>query len=420
MRTKIVFVITTGTEARLIAPVYRELIRRAVAVTNISTGSLCCDASGEQPETAMDTQDMTYTPLSGNTVTLLRQENPDLVVVGGDQEYIRRSFLYAADGLCIPTLLLQVGISSNTYNIPRIAIQRTVYRLKHHGLNIIRKYLCLLRTTVALRWSPLRITKMILTDINIAFTVDDANGRFGRRAVAVSCQWQKGTMVARGISPEMITVTGNPLIQVVNDQKREGSIRYRLEIDKDDRIILFLTCAQVEHGRWLPSTREGFVKGALDTISQLADRTTKIVIKIHPMESLEDYEGVVGNRANVILCKDIPLAPAVSDSDFVVVGGYSTAILETCIYHKPMLILNISGEVEEVPYEDMGIAVNVNSLSELHDWTAALINNPETREQLSNKAKAFCEANVELVDGKATGRISDLIEELAKTHRRMR
>ncbi len=414
---RVVFVATAGIEVRLFASI---ILKETVEVLTISTGSLCCDESAEQPEEALKELGIPYislTAVRGGIVSLLKDLEPDVVVAGSDQEYVRRAFLYAADGLGIPTLLLQTGISSDALNTPSIATRRTIYRLQHHGWNILRKYAVLLRTVIAVRWQPLRIAKEIVRDIRIAFTVEDANSRFGSRTVAVSFQWQKQAMVSRGVDPDNIVIVGNPLIEPM-DGAAEKNHAFSNGTDKR---ILFLTTAQVEHGKWTTEQRSWFVSGVIDRLVPLLSESVHLIVNIHPVESLAEYEQIVdmcSERPPITLTKDPLSATLVAGSDIILVGGYSTSILEMSTLCKPVLLLNLFNEVEGIPYSDMGLAIYIQSLDKLEVFVAELLRNPSARKRLSDSTREFCEKNPELVDGKAAERLSNLILELAETHRR--
>ena len=421
VKYRVMFLITTSEEAKAFLPVHQELIKSGlVDIINIGTGKMCCERDSEPPEATMERLQMEYVSLLAmkikNIVEVLREESPDLVITGGDQEYIRRAFLYGADGLNIPTLLVQVGISSDVANIPSIAVKRTVYRLRHYWLNIIRKYVYLLRTVVALRWGLLKILKMIWEDIKIAVSADDTNGKFGKRTVAVSGSWGKKTMLLRGVDSSDIVVVG----RLVNGQNNNGDceIREMLGIGNNEKVVLFLTCAMVEHGWWTTDMRSELVNRVIDSIMPLLGESVRMVIKIHPVERIEDYKKIIdGEVSQLIICQDVSLDAVINISDVVVVGGYSTTVLEVATFSKPVLLLNMFNDVKGIAYEDMGIATEVNDYSELQKLVRELLNNPLAKDEVVRKVGAFWKLNKEYVDGKAVERTTGLILKLAKAYK---
>lgn len=425
-QSKIAFVVTTGEEANLIYPLYQQLLRKdGVDVINIGTGRISCESNSELPEEAMKRLGMVSLHLADfrtkSMVEILKKVNPDVVVAGSDQEYIRRAFLYAGSGLGISTLLLQLGISENTLNCPSVAIKRTVYRLRYYCLNILHKYFYMLRTVIDLKWSLWQIAKMIYKDVLVAFTKDDARGSFICQTIAVAGMWEKRILVERGVNPNNICITGNPklgLLSKARMQQDKIKLRQKLGIDKQDKVILLLTCAQVEHGRWNYDMCSEFIDGVIDSVAPFLADNVHFVIKIHPVESLERYQEILKPRKErIILHKRLGVADIINASDVVMVGGYSMAVLEASTFYKPVLLLNMFNEIKALPYAEMGLAIELYKYGELRNVVGKLLYNRQTRERLQKKAKLFWELNKEYVDGKAGKRIVDLIMTLAQKHK---
>ncbi|KKM27440.1 hypothetical protein LCGC14_1574670, partial [marine sediment metagenome] len=345
-------------------------------------------------------------------VSLIKDRKADVVIVGSDQEYIRRAFLYVAQGLGIPTLLLDLGISDNITNTVGIAFKRTSYRMRYYFWNIIRKYLYLLRTVVDLRWNPFRILRMVAKDIKVVLFIDDARGMFGNQPIVVAGDWERKVLLERGVNPENIHIAGNPRWGLGSTIGTSEGVRSGLGIGEDDKIILFLTCAQVEHGRWTVGMRESLIKGVIDTLKPILDDSVHLIIKIHPIENKAEYEKMVGDSPTILL-KEISLPDIINASDVVLVGGYSSTVLEASHLQKPVIILNTFNEIKAIPYDEMGIAMEVNDLTTLEPIVDNLLcGQPYTDRMLRNSAQFF-KANKAFVDGKATERITDLIMELA-------
>lgn len=427
VKCKIVFIIVAGSEAEVVQPFYQRLVQRKdTDVLNIHTGMLCCGSGEKQAEITLRKLNMKHKALSDynakNIVEVIKSEQPDVVVVGNDQEYVRRAFLFAAEGLGIPTLLLHLGIGSNAANITSIAVSRTAYRLTHNFTNIVKKYSHLLRVVIALRWSLFRITKMIYKDIYVAFAKDNAGGEFGERLTVVACEWEKDILIERGVNPRHIFVMGNQKFGAVSQgqgtQDREN-MRLELGFGDNDKVILLLTCAQIEHGRWTYNRRSQFVNGVIDAVSPLLNDSVHLVIKIHPTENIDGYqEYIAGRKERIVLSKVLQLGSIIQASDVVLVGGYSTVVIESAVLGKPVLLLSPFGEREEIAFVDMGLAVKIDDMRDIRGAVERLLYNQSARDELLSKARSFFDTNKELVDGKATTRISGLILELAKSHHR--
>jgi len=418
---KVMFVVCNGAEARLVNPVWQALKMRGIErITIISTGTICKEEVDESPDEALRAFGMPFRMLTDyrtmDMTKVLKVEQPDVVIVGSDEEFLKRSLVYAANSLRIPTLLLRLGISSNVANIRRVAVRRTIYRLTHHLTNIVHKYLYLLRTMVGLRWSPFKIIQAMLKDVYVAFSMDDAGGRFGCWAIAVAGSWEKHVFTERGVDPDKIFITGAPTFDIlsqVGGSADTADLRQNLAIDADDKVILLLTSAYVEHGWWSPDMRTMFVTGIIDSLMPLLENSVRLVIKIHPVENLDEYQEILGpERQGVVLRKDLKLSDSINVSD-VVITGYSTTVLEACVLRKPVIVLNIFGEPEYLPYVEMGLATGVYHLSELKAVVEKMLYDLSAREKVLSKADLFLSQNRQSFDGKATSRITDLILELA-------
>lgn len=394
---KVVFIVTVGSEVNLFYPIYQSLREKGVGVKIISTNRLCCDKDAQLPEGELNKLNMVYSEFSSyktkSAYQIIKHEKPGLLIIGSDQEYIRRAFIYASKHLKIPTMLFQVGISSNNANIVSQATKRSLYRIRHYLFNILNKYTYVLRTVIDLKWGLFKIIRMILNDVKQAVSYYDMRGTYGCDYIVVSGSWETKTLIERGVNLGNIYVTGNPLIKLNCSQ---NNVKH-----ENGKKILLLTSAMVEHGLWTKAMRTEFTQKTVDVLSSLGELT----IKIHPIENLADYQT---NKAKVI--KDIPLKEAVNLSDIVVVGNYSTAILEVSLLRKPVILMNVFNEYKDLPYDEMGLAKSVYNYDELKTEVGKLFN-LEYREEVLNKAVRFFNENHEYIDGKATERITNLILE---------
>lgn len=418
---KIMFVVGSSSEVSLLNPIWEELRRQGTEeIINCSIGGPTQEGSSQGPNEALRDLGMPFRRLRDygtmDITEVLKAEQPDVVVVGSDQEFLKRAFVCAANSLRIPTLSFLLGIMSNASNVPRIALKRTIYRLTHRPINILHKYLYLLRTMAGSGWSPFEILRAVIDDIRMAFSVDDAEGRFGCRAIAVAGSWDMRVLIERGVDPDKIFVTGSPTLGAlsqVGGSPDTTLLRQDLGIDTQTRVILLLTGSYVEHGHWSPDMRSRFITGIIDSLAPLLGKSTCLVVKIHPVENLHEYQRIVGDgRERVILRKDLRLSDIVSLSD-VVIAGYSTTVLEAGILRKPVILLSIFDEPVLFPYVEMGLATGVYHLGDLRAAVETILDDPSAREEALSKADLFLSQNRRSFDGKASARIADLILDMA-------
>lgn len=413
---KVMLIVSTKEEVELMEPIYRGLVEKGYDTLVVDTGVLCCDKNGMPPMETLDKLGIPHKSLldykTRNIVKILKCELVTKLVVGSDQEYLKRAFVYAADGLGIPQLLLQVGISSNKGNTVRLATKRTLHRVVNYFPNIIRKYLYLLRTIVALRWGVHKMVRMIISDIHDAFTMWDNRGGYGCKYIAIAGDWERGVLAERGIPLDRVITTGHPLVRLTLIAGN-GELRAKFGIAKEAKVILLLTSSQVEHGLWSEAQRDEFINGIINAVSPLLCKSVHLMIKIHPVESLSYYQDIAKHRKeDMIIGKDMRLVDAINISDVVVVSGYSTTVLEAGIMGKPVLLMHVFDEPENLPYSKMRLALEVLKMGELRLLVKEMLYNQKSREERLGEVKVFFDLNKEFADGKAVERIVALIESM--------
>jgi CDP-glycerol glycerophosphotransferase (TagB/SpsB family) len=259
---------------------------------------------------------------------------------------------------------------------------------------------------IALKWNVLKIAEVVFDDIKVALTVYDNRCTYGCDFIAIAGEWERQTLINRGVSKSKIIVTGNPLINY-NVGSVKNDLRATLGI-KENKIILFLTSSLVKHGQWTVERQFDFVNKVIDSVSPLLDKA-KLVIKIHPIESLEDYQRMLAGRKEDIIIRKGSLYDAINMSDLVIINGYSTTVLEAASLHKPVILLNIYDEIKDVPYVEFGLARGIYKIEDLEYEAKEMIYNQDYRQAVLHMSQLFLDSNREFVDGKATERITDLI-----------
>lgn len=421
VQKKTMFLVCNGAEARLVNLIWQELQCQAESkIINISTGEICREKSDQAPEDALRAFGLPFKRLTDyqtlDMIKILKEEQPDIVVLGSDQEFLSQAFISAAKRLKIPILLLRLGISTNVLNVPRMAFNSTAYRLSHNSINIIKKYSFKLRTMISSGYNPFEMLKEIMTDVLTSFSLYDVAGKFGCQAIAVAGTWEKTVLIERGVSPNKIFITGNPEFSVSSLTEISGhgvDLRQNLGIKPEEKVILLLTSAQVEHGVWNHEMRTTFINSIIKALSPILESSFRLIIKIHPVESLEEYYKILGpEEKQVILRKDLRLIDSINISD-VVIAGYSTTVLQACALRKPVIVLNLFGDPEILPFVEMGIAIGVYNIEKLKEAIEKMVYDIPKRESLLKNIDLFFYNNKQNLDGKAALRIAHLILNLS-------
>jgi UDP-N-acetylglucosamine 2-epimerase len=420
------FIVGCGREAKLIHLILDELRKRGVDKTVIISLDKYAEEEFQEgaAEEVLRNMKLPFKKLEDfgtlDVNKVLKSEHPDLVVVTHDQEFIKRAFVYAANRLNIPTLLLQYDSLSSLVNVSDKSLKRTLYKLKHRFCNVFARYTYLLVTIKGLKWNLFRILHSVLKEIYSAFFIYDARGTFGCKAIAVSNSYDKHVLIRRKVDPSNIFVTGNPQFDNLLQLKHNSlsiSMPENLDVWRRGKVILLLTSAQVEHGFWSENMRTKFVTSIINAIAPLLNDSVHLIIKIHPLEKLGEYQKILDQCAcirgkNVSVHKHLKVSDAINVSD-VVISVYSTVVLEALLLRKPVIVLNLFGEPEYLPYVEMGVAIGVYYINNLRILVRELLYNHSSQEKLLKKVDFFLSQETQYTDAQATSRICDLILQLA-------
>ncbi|MFC1911845.1 UDP-N-acetylglucosamine 2-epimerase [Chloroflexota bacterium] len=339
---------------------------------------------------------------------ILQEEQPDVVVLARDEAtYLEQLFIELANSRHIPTLLVPHGIWAPGERKPWcirgvFSRARHLYRLGFQGYRVIREGnfswvrligAALFRMTRDLRSRPLLA------------------GHGGCSRIAAFGEAMKELLISEGLSPERITVTGNPKFDLLYNAKKgghESEMRKSLGIKKDENIVLLLTDYLVEFGAWTAAQRKNFIMAICEAVAQLP--VCKLVIKIHPVNETEaDYLRITKDLPNPpLVCKDVPL-PELINACNVAITVMSTAGLEVMAMGKPLLAVNFFDDV--TPFDESSGVTVVHSESDLLAPLELALRSGLSKEK-KEAADKYVSRQAYVQDGKAASRIADLILEM--------
>ena len=294
---------------------------------------------------------------------ILKKENPDLLFVTNDYEYIVRAFVTSAKFLQIPVVLsLQSGF--NGYFEREIAIKNRFNTILKRGGFILKKYTLLLKAYIETRHSIFKILKIFLEDIFKPFFYSELAGRYGCDLILVINQEMKDLLKSFGVKSE-ITVTGDPLMDSVYDNISKYKKKEKIESPQK---IVFMTTAVVEHGLWTEKMWSETIKQTVLGIKKEFNNEIELVLKIHPRsERKEDYQRLL-NEINIkipILQKE-NLLDVVNEADLVISYAESWGLWEVLFLKKPIIIVNLFDyEIEKMPFVKEGVVFELKKMSEL-------------------------------------------------------
>lgn len=216
-----------------------------------------------------------------------------------------------------------------------------------------------------------------------------------------------GEMKKKWRIADSIVVTGLPRYDILGgagEVYSKSDFLKRYSINPNHRIIHWSTqCHVFSH-----EENEANFEAVFGAIKKLKDVT--LVIKQHPSESekfSEEIERRIRDcKANAILTpKDSDTYEQLFVCDLMITR-HSTTAMEAVALNKPVIILNLSGEPDQVEYVQEGVALGV--YREI-DLLAALERLLCDDSALAVRRQQYIEKYLYKIDGKATERVVDVI-----------
>jgi glycosyltransferase involved in cell wall biosynthesis len=211
-----------------------------------------------------------------------------------------------------------------------------------------------------------------------------------------------------------VVVTGQPRYDVLYHADKiydRTKIMRDLGLNSNKKMVLWTTST---HSLSLEKNLK-CIKAVYNTISSLKD--VQLVIKLHPEED-----------QNASLYKeDKPFKPVIVEGradtyallyacDLMITKSSTTAT-EAVALNKPVIILNLSGEPDPIDSVKEGVALGVYKEEDLKTAIEKLLKDDS---ELAKNRKHYIEKYLYKIDGKATERVINLIEEMIKESKRDR
>lgn len=186
-------------------------------------------------------------------------------------------------------------------------------------------------------------------------------------------------------------------------------IQQMLHLQPDERLVVFAT--QPVGGGYL----QQIINVLLRTLA--SDPSTRLVIKLHPQEAdlIERYQSWLPDMTNgkpPLIIADINVYKLLAAADLVVMIS-SNIGLEAAMLDRPVLLVNLNNDPNVAPFVAQGIALGAYNEAEMEQQIDRLLNDAQTIEQLAKSRRAYFEANPQLIDGRATERVTHLLHMIA-------
>lgn len=209
-----------------------------------------------------------------------------------------------------------------------------------------------------------------------------------------------------------IIVTGQPRFDKIAKAGEcfdKLTICRRFGLNADAKILLWAT---ETHALTLKENKDNIslVYGAAQSIKNL-----QLVVKLHPAE---DQQAILyrQNPGNVplIVKGDQNIGELIYVCDAIIIGSASAAGIEAAILGKPIIVLNLSGKPDVMPYVEKGVAIRAHKGDDFVRVTNDTLYSKEVQGKLARARKRFVYDYAYLQDGQASERVAKLIIDQVK------
>jgi len=213
----------------------------------------------------------------------------------------------------------------------------------------------------------------------------------------------------RRASPKSFVITGNPSFEyrsrVLKDFRRE-EIYHQLGLDIHKDLIVFTS--QPVQLFMTQDKRYTLLYTLYNAMKKIPDK--QFVVKLHPLESAGLHELLIRRMKieNAIIVKNVDLFKLLSVCKLLTTS-FSTSALEAMMLDKPVIVINLSGDPDIMPYAERGAALGVYKEEDIIPTIRRALYDPETKKELARNRSKFVYEYAYKIDGKASRRVADLI-----------
>jgi hypothetical protein len=305
------------------------------------------------------------------SLQVLEIEKPDLVLMENEYVGFERALIYACHNKRVPSLAQQHGVIHEDH-------PGYLYAKEDIGTQEYSKYpFCPLATITSVIGPSF---KEVLTNVS-------------------------------AYPESKVAISGQPRYDVFYFVDRiydRAAFLKRFNLDPTKKIVLLATQPfPLEH------LRHEFFTNTLNNLKAIEG--IQIVVKPHPNESTEWFTNQLASlETNVVVLPPFyDTIEAIYATD-VFLSVNSTTIIEALILNKPVVVVNLSKQTEPLPWVKEEAALGAYEAESIESAVEKALNDEKVRKKLHDKRTDFVYKHLYKIDGKATDRVIDLIQKLAK------
>jgi len=345
-----------------------------------------------------------------NTLKILKQEKPDLIIIYNDHDFKIRSFIPSAKKLKIPIVLL-IQTPFFDHFLDKMNSEMMQERIKMVNQNFktyLFNYFSMLKNYFQTHYNLFDLLKMLIHDFSAFFKPTFLWGRYDCDLILVPSRSWKTMLEKKNIKSKIVIVG---LIPFDSKIKKIFSLKPRTNIKKPKLILL--TTPFKEHGWMSTKNWEQLIKEILLTILPEFESKFDFLIKIHPMsENKKDYQKLIDElNFKIPILQNEDLIDVLHESDLVISYGYSGAMIDVLLLQKPLIIANFQNfTLNQIPFVQEELAIHAKNRKILKSYLENIPNY-----QIHNKKfEDFIEKYYYKMDGNVAKRASFAIIDLIK------
>jgi UDP-N-acetylglucosamine 2-epimerase len=302
---------------------------------------------------------------------VVKVEKPDIIVIVDEYGLYGRAAILA----------------SKMYNIPILAIQHGVFTTKELGY--------------------FHYHNEISTDPVISYKYCPIPDK-----TAVSGQYYKNILTNSGsYQTNNVIITGQPKYDVLyyaNKIFDKKKIYDKLKVNYNKKVIVLATQPYPKN------ENELLLRSVFTELKKFPD--IQLVVKLHPNEYDKSFHQMIANETGIdaIIVKGINLYELLYACDLMMTVD-STVAVEAMILNKPVIAVTLPGSSFVVPYAKYGVAVGVYKSENISSAVIKVLNDKQIRKKLQSNIKKFVYNHLYKIDGLASKRIVNIINNMIKT-----
>jgi hypothetical protein len=326
---------------------------------------------------------------------IITDERPSALIVIQDTLLLERFLVRWANRLGIQTIVIQWAFNFPQDYYDRLrAIKASHSMLPHKG-----------RASMGLYRAAQRV-------LDVHFALANSYGGGEARVFAVMGPHFTEQYRSQGVSGKTIVETGHPLHDAAFRRSNETTssellrVREQFDIQANERVILYATQPFFWRGVITPEELRQNIQAMNAVVSALGSNY-RLIVKIHPRESAEDYAFCADLEPRVRVIPQAEMTDLIATADIFVSSSSSTVLLAMML-DRPIITVNFNQVLHFDFFESIGGTLHVRTYEELAQALQQIMHSETTRTELAASRQAAL-SRLARFDGHAAERVADLL-----------